>query len=87
MKIYCLSIYNENYNLFKELNLIPVGLGNQSFDNRWLNDKGTNNISNKNINFGEYTFHYYLWKNKEYLQKYNDWIGFCSYRRFWKKKN
>ena len=52
MKIFCLSIYNENYRLFKELNLIPVGLGNQNFEGEWLNDKGTFNISEKNINFG-----------------------------------
>ena len=87
MKIFCLSIYNENYRLFKELNLIPVGLGNQNFEREWLNDKDTFNISHKNINFGEYTFHYNLWKNKINNQKYNDWIGFCSYRRFWIKNN
>ena len=87
MKIFCLSIYNENYRLFKELNLIPVGLGNQNFEDEWLNDKDTFNISDKNINFGEYTFHYNLWKNKINNEKYNDWIGFCSYRRFWKKNN
>ena len=48
MKIFCLSIYNENYKLFKELNLIPVGLGNENFKDGWLNDKGTFNISEKN---------------------------------------
>ena len=83
MKIFCLSIYNENFNQFKKLDLIPVGLGNKSFDSRWLNDRGKNNISNKNIHFGEYTFHYHLWKNKILDENYNDWIGFCSYRRFW----
>ena len=87
MKIFCLSIYNENYRLFKELNLLSVGLGNQSFGNEWLNDKGSLNISEKNINFGEYTFHYHLWKNIINNEKYDNWIGFCSYRRFWIKKN
>ncbi len=85
MKIFCLSIYNENYEEFKKLNLIPVGLGDEIFDNRWLTDKNLNNISNKNLNFGEYTFHYYLWKNNLVDINYNDWIGFCSYRRFWTK--
>ena len=51
MKIFCLSVYNENYKLFKELNLIPVGLGNQNFNNEWLTDKRTTNISEKNIGF------------------------------------
>ena len=83
MKIFCLSIYNNNYEIFKKLNLIPVGLGNEKFDTQWLNDKGTQNISNKNKNFGEYTFHYHLWKNIFINREYNDWIGFCSYRRFW----
>ena len=63
MKIFCLSIYNKNVQEFKKLNLIPVGLGDDSFDENWLNDKSKDNISQKNINYGEYTFHYNLWKN------------------------
>lgn len=87
MKIFCLSIYNENYELLKKFGLSPVGLGNQKFGNEWIKDKGTDNISDKNKNFGEYTFHYYLWKNQLNVETYNNWIGFCTYRRFWKKKN
>ena len=83
MKIFCLSIYNNNYEKFKKLNLIPVGLGDENFDSHLLNDKCAKNISNKNKNFGEYTFHYHLWKNILVNNDYNDWIGFCSYRRFW----
>ena len=83
MKIFCLSIYNNNYERFKKLNLIPVGLGDANFDTQWLNDKGTFNISNKNKNFGEYTFHYHLWKNILNNKNYDDWIGFCGHRRFW----
>ncbi len=83
MKIFCLSIHNNNYEKFKKLDLIPVGLGDANFDSRWLNDKGIQNISNKNKNFGEYTFHYHLWKNILLDKNYDDWIGFCSYRRFW----
>ena len=83
MKIFCLSIYNNNFNQLNKLNLIPVGLGDQIFNSKWITDKGTHNISNKNENFGEYTFHYHLWKNEINKQNYNDWIGFCSYRRFW----
>tara|TARA_B100000989_G_scaffold291180_1_gene265352 strand:+ start:4348 stop:5139 length:792 start_codon:yes stop_codon:yes gene_type:complete len=83
MKIFCLSIHNNNYEKFKKLDLIPVGLGDANFDSQWLNDKGIQNISNKNKNFGEYTFHYHLWKNVLLDKNYDDWIGFCSYRRFW----
>ena len=83
MKNFCLSIYNSHYESFKRLNLIPVGLGNEFFNNEWLNDKGDINISKKNSNYGEYTFHYSLWKNKAI--NYNNWISFCTYRRFWTK--
>ena len=81
MKIFCLSIYNKDYENLKKLNLIPVGLGNEKFDSRWLNDKGEINITEKNQNFGEYTFHYNLWKNSLIEQDYNDWTVF-AYRRF-----
>ena len=84
MKIYCLSIYNQHFDKFKSLNLIPVGLGVGYFDKRWLNDKSKDNISHKNINYGEYTFHYNLWKN-EIINEKKNWIGFCTYRRFWVK--
>ena len=40
------------------------------------------NISKKNPYYGEYTFHYWIWKN--YLNHLGDsWIGFCQYRKFW----
>jgi len=87
MKIFCLSIYNKNYDKFKKLNLIPVGLGDKKYDNQWKNDKFGINISKKNVNFGEYTFHYNLWKNDSFNLNKEKWIGFCSYRRFWLKKN
>ena len=86
MKTYCLTIYNENYNFFKKLNLIPVGLGNVKFNKKWLNDKNGKNIAKKNNFYGEYTFHYNLWKNKLIEEKNKSWIGFCTYRRFWVKK-
>ena len=81
----CLSIYNKNYDQLKKLDLIPVGLGKETFGSKWLNDKGENNISEKNPNFGEYTFHYNLWKINIIEKDYNEWIGFCTYRRFWTK--
>ena len=87
MKIFCISIYNENYSFFKKNGLVSVGLGNNNFDECWINDKFEKDISIKNKNFGEYTFHYKLWKNL--LNDYKDekWIGFCTYRRFWVNKN
>ena len=39
MKIYCISIYNENYSFFESNNLIPVELGLNKFNDKWLNDK------------------------------------------------
>ena len=63
MKIFCISIYNENYSFFKKNNLISVNLGKNNFGENWLNDKFENDISHKNENFGEYTFHYRLWKD------------------------
>lgn len=85
MKIFCISIFNKDFEKLKNLNLIPVGLGKQKFNGNWLKDKAKKNISKKNINFGEYTFHYKLWKNKSLITNYDNWIGFCTYRRFWTK--
>ena len=87
MKIYCISIYNQNYKFFKKNNLIPVGLGKKKFSSKWFDDKHKKNISSKNENFGEYTFHYSLWKNGLLNKKNSNWTGFCTYRRFWVKKN
>ena len=63
-------------NLSKKLNeLIKI-------KDEFLRDITGDNISNKNPFYGEYTFHYWLWKNK--LEKLDEeWIGFCQYRKFW----
>ena len=87
MKTFCISIYNENYSFFEKNNLTPVGLGNDDFDKSWMNDKFQNDISHKNKNFGEYTFHYKLWKDSALKNENYEWIGFCTYRRFWINKN
>ena len=83
LNIYCLSLNPQHLNKIKELNYIPVGLGENSFSDEWLQDKTGKNISKKNMFYGEYTFHYWLWKNN--LKKLNKdkWIGFCQYRKFW----
>ena len=84
LDMFCLSLNPEHFDLIKALNYIPVGLGKSSFGKDWLSDTGTKNISKKNEFYGEYTFHYRLWKNDEI--KTNNWIGFCQYRKFWVKK-
>ena len=82
LRMYCLSLNPKHLDLIKELNYIPVGLGTSKFDINWLDDKFKKDISEKNSFYGEYTFHYKLWKNN-LLEKDNKWIGFCQYRKFW----
>lgn len=83
LKMFCISLNPEHLKIIKNLNYIPVGLGKASFDSNWLTDKGVKEISYKNPYYGEYTFHYKIWKND--LIKDTEWIGFCQYRKFWKK--
>ena len=83
MKIYCIDINNSNYEKIRKLNYIPVGLGKDNFNKNWLRDNTGENISSKNPYYGEYTFHYWLWKNQLKSMNDNEWVGFCAYRRFW----
>jgi len=88
IKMFCLTLEPNHYKFIKELDYIPVGLGEKFFDKKedWLSDKSGNNISKKNKYYSEYTFHYWIWKN--YLDKLSDgWFGFCQYRKFWCLKN
>ncbi len=86
LKMFCLTLEPKHLNFIKSLNYIPVGLGEKSFSNKWMTDKTGNNISEKNKNYGEYTFHYWIWKN--YIDKLDDsWIGFAQYRKFWTINN
>jgi len=87
LNLYCLSLFNDDYKKIKDLGYIPVGLGTNKFDSKWLRDNTGNNISKKNKFYGEYTFHYWFWKNKLKNIKNNDWFGFCAYRRFWLNEN
>ena len=48
LEIYCMSLYNSNYNLIKSLGYFPVGLKNNDFSEKWLRDNTLNNISEKN---------------------------------------
>ena len=86
LKMFCLTLEPKHLDFIKSLNYIPVGLGDKIFSQEWLSDKKGNNISQKNKNYGEYTFHYWLWKN--YLDNLDTkWIGFGQYRKFWTINN
>ena len=89
LKMFCLSLEPGHYEFIKRLQYIPVGLGEINFSKNWFTDKSGANISKKNKYYGEYTFHYWLWKN--YLDSNfddtNSWIGFCQYRKFWSTRS
>ena len=86
-QFFCLCLNDDYLDNVKKLNYVPVGLGNNSFSKEWLRDNNGINISRKNSYYGEYSFHYWLWKNKLESLPDDNWIGFCTYRRFWQKKN
>ena len=86
LNMYCISLEPSHLNFIKKLGYIPVGLGEKNFSSEWTRDNTQINISGKNRNYGEYTFHYWIWKN--YLDQVGDnWIGFCQYRKFWTLRN
>ena len=81
IKMFCITTQDEHYNKIKNLDYIPVGLGKNINSKYFLRDNTFENISEKNSYYGEYTFHYWLWKNE--IQNLENWIGFCQYRKFW----
>ena len=81
--MYCLCLHNKVLPTIKKLGYVPVGLGKDNFSAEWIRDNTLNNISHKNKYYGEYTFHYWFWKNKLKLITDDSWTGFCTYRRFW----
>ena len=83
LEMFCICIHNDLLDKVKKLNYVPVGLGDEKFENGWLQDNTGINISNKNKFYGEYSFHYWFWKNKIKDISDDTWIGFCAYRRFW----
>jgi len=86
MKMYCITLKDEHFDKIKKFGYIPVGLGKNIRNKNFNTDTIGKNISEKNPFYGEYTFHYWLWKNE--IKKLNqDWIGFCQYRKFWSLKN
>ena len=85
LDMYCLSMSPSNLGTIKAIGYLPVGLGDNKFSKNWLSDRFKKDISKKNKYYGEYTFHYKIWKKKLNLK--NKWIGFCQYRKFWIQKN
>ena len=84
ISFFCLTMSPDHEEIIKQLSYIPVGLGEKKFSNNCFGDKKDINISSKNPFYGEYTFHYWLWKN--YLDKIeSEWVGFCQYRKFFIK--
>ena len=85
-KMYCLCLHNNTLPIIKKLSYVPVGVGSDKFSEEWLKDNTLENISFKNKYYGEYTFHYWYWKN--ILPQIDDsyWIGFCAYREYWGNK-
>jgi len=82
LKMFCTTLEPSHYKFIKNLGYIPVGLGEKNFDDYWFKDNSGLNISKKNKNYAECTYHYWIWKN--YLGKNEaKWIGFCHYRKFW----
>lgn len=80
--MFCLSMNPNHLDIIQQFGYIPVGVGERTFSTDWMTDNKGENISKKNKYYGEYTFHYWLWKN--YLDKVDEgWIGFCQYRKFW----
>ena len=85
LNMYCLTMNPQHLGIIKKIGYTPVGLGKKKFSKGFTTDKKKFNIANKNSFYGEYTFHYWLWKNKK-IKLNKNWIGFCQYRKFWVKK-
>ena len=47
LKIFCLCIHNELLEKVKQLNYIPVALGENNYQEGWLRDNNGKNISQK----------------------------------------
>jgi len=82
LKMYCITLNDNHLDLIKSIGYIPVGLGKNIKSKKFIKDDTGLNITEKNPNYGEYTFHYWLWKNKMDTIEDN-WIGFCQYRKYW----
>ena len=86
-KNFCLTIYPSTIKHILFLGLEHVILGQKFNKENFLSDRTLDNIAYKNKYYGEYTFHYWLWKNC--LNELDDieWLSFSTYRRFWINSN
>lgn len=84
--LYCLCLHDHSLDLVKSLGYIPVGLGLNKFSNGWLRDNTGENISDKNPFYGEYSFHYWLWKNHLNDLPNDKWLGTSGYRYHWSQQ-
>ena len=48
LKMFCITMEPMHGDIINKLNYFPVGLGDKTFDNYFLTDKGGINISHKN---------------------------------------
>ena len=85
LKMFSITLNPKHLSLIKKMDYLPVCLGNDNFSDELYQDKSFLNIFSKNPYYGEYTFHYWLWKNNKIEFNNQEWIGFCQYRKFWKK--
>ena len=83
MRMYCITLNNDHYNKISKIGYMPVGLGKKIISKKFILDNQGENISHKNPFYGEYTFHYWFWKNELKNLKEEEWVGFCQYRKFW----
>ena len=81
--MYCLTIYDDHFEKINKLGFIPVGLGKNITSSNFQTDYVGTNISKKNPFYGEYSFHYWIWKNEMRKLDTQNWIGFCQYRKYW----
>ena len=81
LKIYCIT--NVQSKKLEKLGVNLVGVGENSFNSKYMKCEGGDNINFKEKNYSELTFHYWFWKNKIKEFSDDDWIGFCQRRRFW----
>ena len=82
LSMFCITSDDKHLKLIKKIGYLPVRTGEGNHPPGFFTDNTNENISFKNPSYGEYSFHYWIWKN--YLKQLkNRWIGFCQYRRFW----
>ena len=84
--MFCVTMNSNHLNFIKDIKYIPVGVGTENFSKEYFRDNTGINIAKKNKYYGEYTFHYWFWKNIFPKVEDKQWIGFCAYREFWSKK-